>query len=726
MQDRPDDDGNMVPTAIIQGVEAGTSKGGLRLMLLDEAGSPAATNVDGKVHVSWHKGHKKISWKGSPIKLPAIQAPESSSETLTGFLRFCGDDDNPIVVECYVEISPVPGPPSSWAISLVDQVNSQSPEQQGFVLCGQPFALEIEALDRLNNRCGGGAAALPEPKITFESEGPLEYNPEQWERGWIAQGNEEIYMVRLAVSGHPGEVKIKVQDAGGDKGETLLGEDCLNVELRPGPPTSLAFGGPASIECGTRAALGTLEVILRDATGYPTKSVETFEVTLSGSALATDGSGKAAKVVANGSNKTKMTKGKGSAIFKGVTVTAEAPGTYALRVKSSGRKVSLQEGVLSLTMAPITAVTGLQLIFPPEVGEGINAGAASHLLVGVETESGELLPEDVAVTGLTLRLTPGGNRKETITCNLPSLENGETLPMEGGAYLFILPELKKAGTWTGSADYAEPRAEVRAAMGKAAAQLRSPAVSFSVLPGPPVNALVDASQLPDRVAVTNASSAKARQLLHKAAVQVLDTFGNSAEGAGVQIRFRVRAVNEAALTPGCVVPELQAERGLGPTPMDDEGRAYFGDLAILEGSGAAPAGPLDCELVCEALGLYPSSDLMLEMDEDGWSVCWKCPVLFSDNAAQFAAVQRLNEQRGTLMERKAELSERLNTVRNAVEAAENECRRVAEAATAMQTRVASELPQTVRAAEKQLKKLEKAAQSDADPGKRQAEVYTFV
>lgn len=719
MEDRPDDDGNMVPTAIIQGVEAGSSKGGLRLMLLDESGQPATTSVSGKVHVSWHNGCKKTTWNGAPIKLPAIKAPDSSSEVITGFLRFSGNNENPIIVECFVEISPVPGPASSWAVSLVDQVNSQSPEQQGFVLCGQPFALEIEALDRMNNRCGGGAAALPDPMVTLESEGPLEYDTEKWERGWVVQGNEEVYTVRLAMSGHPGEVKIRVQDGSGVGGASLLGEDCLTVDLRPGPPAALAFEGPASVECGTRAVLGNVEVVLRDAAGYPTKSTETFELLLSGSALATDGSGKAAKVVANGGNKAKMTKGKGSALFKGVTVTAEAPGTYALRVQSASRKMALQEGVLNLSMAPITAVTGLEILVPAEVGEGWSAGTASHLLVAVETESGQLLPEDVAIAGLTLRVTPpGGARNDAIVCTLPSLENGESLPMEGGAYLFAVPELTQSGTWTAGAEYAESRPEVRAALGKAGAQLRSPAINFSVLPGPPVNAVVEGPNLPDRAAATNAPAIKARRLVRNTAVQVQDIHGNAAEAAGVQVRFRLRAVNEASLTPGSIVPQLQGEEGLGPKQMDDRGRAYFGELSIVEGSGAAPAGALECELICEALGLYPSSDLMLDMDDEGWAVCWRCPVLFSDNAAQFAAVQRLNDQRTTLMEQRAGLEDRLRTARKALEVADTQEKRVAQAAAAVQTRVAGELPPTVKAAEKELKKLEKAAQTEGDAGKK--------
>jgi structural maintenance of chromosomes flexible hinge domain-containing protein 1 len=595
-------------------------------------------------------------------------------------------------------------------VTLVDQVNSQSPEQHGFVVSGQPFAVEIEALDKHNNRCRGGAAVIPHPEITLESTMPLDYNAEEWERGWVAQGNEEVYNVRMTVGGHPGEVIIKVKDSAASDKSSLLLEDCLTVDLRAGPPAALAFEGAASMDCGTRAVLGNVEVVLRDAAGYPTKSTETFEVTLAGSALSADGSGRAAKVVANNANKAKITKGKSSAVFKGVTVTAEAPGTYALRVQSASRKVALQEGVLQLAMAPISAVTGLQVVVPPELCEGGQVGVANRLLIAAETENGEVLPEDAAVAGLTLKLTPpGGNRNDIIVCTLPAAEEGESLPIESGCYSFALSELTVAGTWTAAAEYAESRADVRAAVGKNA-DIRSSAVQFTLLAGPPVTAVVEAPQLPDRATVTNASAAKARLLVRNAAAQVQDAYGNVAEAEGVQLRFRLCAASDS-MPPGSVIPTLEAEEGLDtPKHLDDRGRAYFGKLSIVEGSGAAPAGPIDLELICEALGLYPSSDVELEMDEEGWTVCWKCPVLFSDNTAQFGAVEKLNEQRGALLERREDIQRRWDEAQQALAVAEKQGKRAAQAAEAVQNRVAGDLPATVKAAERQLKKLEKSAE----------------
>lgn len=155
-------------------------------------------------------------------------------------------------------------------------------------------------------------------------------------------------------------------------------------------------------------------------------------------------------------------------------------------------------------------------------------------------------------------------------------------------------------------------------------------------------------------------------LLRNAAVQLLDCHGNAAEASGVEVRFQLRAVQAEE---GAVLPELCAAKGADPKASDPAGRAFFGDLSIAEGTGAlrprpwgawlrcrpweapcpaqgltcrvrAPAGrapatgELHCELVCEAMGLYPCSSVELQVGDDGWATCWSCPVLFSDNASR--------------------------------------------------------------------------------------------
>jgi hypothetical protein len=42
------------------------------------------------------------------------------------------------------------------------------------------------------------------PLLSIESEGPLQYNEQEWEQGWVVQGGEQVYSVRMTVAGHPG------------------------------------------------------------------------------------------------------------------------------------------------------------------------------------------------------------------------------------------------------------------------------------------------------------------------------------------------------------------------------------------------------------------------------------------------------------------------------------------------------------------------------------------
>lgn len=138
---------------------------------------------------------------------------------------------------------------------------------------------------------------------------------------------------------------------------------------RAGPPAKLAVDGGGGLEVGTRALLGQLRVLVCDAAGNPTACdgfearsrctghcaelapdratatrgkpgpllcTCTMQVVLSNSALATDGSGASASVSASGGNKLKVKKGV--AAFKDVRLSAEAPGSYALRVQCASRK----------------------------------------------------------------------------------------------------------------------------------------------------------------------------------------------------------------------------------------------------------------------------------------------------------------------------------------------------------------------------------------------------
>jgi hypothetical protein len=583
--------GDEACVALLEGVEAGSQVKQLTLVLLDEAGNPASAEVAGRVTVSWHRGNRKIVWNGEPIRLPSLEAPHSVADVAEPWVRFQGAATRPLTLELGMEVRAVPAAPAHWAVSLLEQGASQSQpsaDELGVVRCGQPFALEVEALDRFSNRCGGGAAGgLPAPEIVLEAEVPLRFDPGEWDRGWVAQGKEDVYAARLVMEGLPGPVRILARDAAGAGGASLLAEDCLTVNLQAGPPAALAFAGPSTLELGTRACLASLEVGVRDAAGNPAAAGEAFELALCASALAADGSGRAAKVSAAGSNKLKVGRGRFGATFKHVSLVADAPGTYAVRVQSGSRKVALSEGVLLVTMAPQNVVTDLRVGVPADMADGCAAGAAGRLLVLVDTENGEPLPDEALAAGLTLRVTPpGGAKDDAFVAALPPAEEGP-LPREaGGAYVFALEELPAAGTYSVSAEYSEARPEVRAGLGRKECELRSATLQFEVLPGPAVTLAVEAPALPDRAAVTNGPSRKQRLLVRAAAAQLRDQHGNAAGAAGVRVRFRLAAAAGADVAGGARAPELHVAEGPEPVETDDRGRAFLGDVSVVEGTGA--------------------------------------------------------------------------------------------------------------------------------------------
>lgn len=673
--------------AILQGIETGSSISGLRLSLVDSSGQDAATTVNGKVIVSWRKGSKRISWDGSPIKLPTIKVPDSTTEIINEFVRFQGDSSFPIVLECGLEVRPIPGEPANWAVSLADSEAGRSHvEESGTIRSGQRFTLEIEALDSRMNRCVGLPGTIAEPVVLLESEGPLEFNPEEWEKGWITQGGHDIYLVHMTVTGHPGAIQVTVKDTSGPAGESLLNSDTLTLELRPGNPTRLTFEGPPSISCSTRSLLGPLEVKLCDSSGYPTTATESIDVALVGSALACDGSGRAARVVCNGSNKIKISRGDCKAIFKQISVYAEEGGTYALRVQSSSRKLSLQEGVLQLDMTAEVVVTGLEVqpLFLKEGGsdgESLRAGVLGKFLVHVFLEGGLDIPMEVVRSGLSLVLKPP-NDAEVLSCTM-DVEESDGLSVdgvEGGSesnrFVFVSPkELCVAGNWTAMAEYEEPRVNLKAALGKSA-RLRSASIPFDLVAGPPVKAVLAGSCIPDKMAITNSSSTKARTLLRGAAVEIKDMYGNIALGDGIEVRFKLHFSNTNTSPDYTddfpnILPELDFEVKGPVISVDESGRAYFGNISIVEGSGKAGNGTLECYLICEARGLYPCHEVDMDADDEGWVVAWRCFVLFSDNSSNAKQLEELNDERGRLIARQSLITKDIEAAEHAHQVALN-------------------------------------------------------
>ena len=102
-----------------------------------------------------------------------------------------------------------------------------------------------------------------------------------------------------------------------------------------GPPAKLSLGLACTVQQGSTGSLGAVEVAVSDAWGNPVAPGKDFEVTLRPAAIATDGSGKSAKVTARGSNRAKLRGG--SATFLDVKLKADTDGEFTLAAYCKSR-----------------------------------------------------------------------------------------------------------------------------------------------------------------------------------------------------------------------------------------------------------------------------------------------------------------------------------------------------------------------------------------------------
>lgn len=677
----------------------------LKLVLLDQLGDTALTSLKGKFSVSWHSGVQKKGWQGDPLPLPVLKVSENIAEKVEHYVRFQGNKGNPILLECFLIVRPLPAAPQKWWLTIFDTTNSQNSEQTGAVQSGKPFVLEAVPQDAFGNNCGLTETGvsfehIPTPIISLISDNPLEYNPSEWEKEWVTHGETCACQIKLSVSGPPGTFSVQVSDVNPDSNGSTMTSDTLTLDLLPGSPAALSFEGPTLIECGTRAALGTLDITICDASGHLTKAMETFEVSLLSSALSSDGDGRAAKVVCGGGNKMKFLKGNSVVRFKNVNVSAEAPGNYVLRAQSSSRKVSLREGTLNLNMSSQNIVTALRIDVPSEITESCKAGGTLAVLLYVETENGEALPDDTLSEGLILRVTPPGqNRSQSLIYRVPDEEVGCDTCRD--PITFSLSDLNIAGIWTVAAEFDEPRGEMRSFLGKKA-QVRSSTIKFRVQPGPPVTANIEASKISEVLAVTNSDDVQSRQLITKAAVQLQDEYGNNSTGDALKARFRLLSDSKENYTQAYEVPQLDMDAAEGIMCIDNEGRAFFGNVGIVKGTGKAPDGILACFLECDILGLYMSSSYDYETDAEGWSCVWKRKVMFSDDAGRFAEAEKLSLKRAPLLERikclKSKMDEEDNLLKQAMDADAFATKKL----DSIISRTSEALPKSLSEAEKQL------------------------
>ncbi|KAK9820414.1 hypothetical protein WJX72_010046 [[Myrmecia] bisecta] len=683
------EDGEVVVLAVLDGVQAGSSVSDLACCLLDEAGRfPISAGKRAKLQGTFFKSKTIKDLREGDIPLPTLEAETEVGLESKHCVRLSGEGYS---LEIALEVGVVAGPPVMWGVARVDQLSQGSEEEMAGVQCGVPFTLEVEALDEYSNRCLGPASDLPVPLLEPEAEQPLSFDRSEWAQSWATQ---TVLTVKMAVGGAAGKMRVCVRDTNGPEGASLLRSDCIDLELRAGPATRLVLENPGSLECGTRALLSQLRVKAIDAWGNHVTGAN-FEVSLANSALAEAGGGSAASVAATGSNKAKLAKGV--ATFKNVRLVAEEAGTFVVRCGSASRKVALEDAVLPLQMRPGNLVLDLEVHAVSLGEEGLPAGQSMEFGVRVTTEDGLPLGEEVAREGLALRLMPLGGGKANAILLAPCRS-------QDSIFYFDTGELTNAGNHSVTAEYSELRAALVATLPKKQLSVRSSALAFAVVAGPPTELTLESQARPERLTATNGASPADRLLLKAVALQLRDAYGNVSPASGIPVRPQLQWDEESdAEARGCELPEIEGmnEEEDYSRATDERGRVFFGDLLVVEASGrAAGAGgeassSLECDLVFAVRGL-PSEH---GHDPETWVIGWQCTVLFSDDAARFSALKQLNEQHNQLVQRRQRLQQKQAKLARALEEAQQQEADAGRTADSCHREIKGPVPETIEAAQ---------------------------
>jgi len=695
---------------LLQGVEAGSKITGLTLCCLDEVGRPAEARIKGKLQASWVKASKKVELGPEDIKLPPIPVDESVAAPQMLWLRFNGDAKEwpDVCIEVYLEVTAVAGEPTCWSVSLVDYgkgaagvaAAAAGEGNLSAIQCGEPFYLEIEALDSFHNRCHlePGKRVLPEvhPVHCDPEAGALLLDPSSWNCKWgETQQGGDVCQYKMSMAGPVGPVKLCIRDNAGEDGSSLLAADELVVELVAGAPSTLVLTGHVPMmEIGSRGIIKQLSIAVVDEWGNPIPSAN-FEVGLNGCALAVDESAPAARASAAGNNRVKL-KG-GAAVLKNIRLQAEQEGSYVLRVGSVSRKVAVNDGTLVVKVAHQNIVTCLQLGAPAlSGGQEATVGCTATITVEYVTEDGKPLPWEVASSNVAVLLglpnpdgqegaaaasskrksAGGGNANLVVLA--PDREASQAAASAGTSagsdagggsgggsgvckVCFTTPELTLAGTYTLTAEYTETRPEMVAALSQQELVVRSPSSTMQLAAAAPVSVSLEGPcSSVQEVSVSNGQEDASRCMLRQAAVQLRDQYNNPSQLAEVKLRWRFQAAPGEDGEDACEqLPEVCNSSSSQLTAVTDErGRTFFGDIGILPETGRLAAGHsmMNCILSLEVRLPDPSSS----RGAKSWTTCWSCPVLFSDDVSSMKMLQVLKEQRNQLELRLKELRGSLN------------------------------------------------------------------
>ncbi|GIL94923.1 hypothetical protein Vretimale_1033 [Volvox reticuliferus] len=435
-----------------------------------------------------------------------------------------------------------------------------------------------------------------------------------------------------------------------------------------------------------------------------------LELTLQTSAIAIDGSGNAAKVTVAGSNKAKAIKGCAcfrEAKLEGIPGTyalrvGSASRKVALREAMLTVQVVSQNVVRHVAIAPCSlpeeplepgSHLELQVEVTTEDGKPLPLAVAhAGLSLRVKAPSAEAAAAArgaattvVMAAAATGPAGAGGSSAAACTVILQPQE-----PDEGASqgsrmlWTFITPgALLVAGGYSVTAEYVELRPELVRELSKAEQSVRSVSHTVELLPGPPVHVVLEQDPrytVAGPITVTNGRDGHGRIMLSSVAAQLRDAHGNAVALDGVSVRWVLGwpgeheapeaaardgmpgSAPEWAQATGAELPALQGASGDMPSVVealtDSRGRAFFRELSVVEGSGKVGASRR-CSATKDDAGLALHLELRLlaaldigcgvsSGENGGWLCCWTAPVVFSDDAARAATLQRLCSRRDGL------------------------------------------------------------------------------
>lgn len=255
-------------------------------------------------------------------------------------------------------------------------------------------------------------------------------------------------------------------------------------------------------------------------------------------------------------------------------------------------QVSLEEAEMRLIMTTANFITDIVIDPVSLPDEATPAGTSFPIVVKLQTDDQQPLPFDIASQSLVLKLTPPNGNRATMLELYPTAavdESGSTQRDPAWcAFSFDSGELQTAGTYTLTAEHTEQRLDLVKALSKKATTMRSPAISFEVLPGLLSRLHLAAGAAAERVTATNGESDQQRQLLGSSALQLTDSYGNAIDNSGIPVSISMQwPEGSEAESAGGVLPDLETSGGKLSRTTDRHGKVDFGTVYIKQGTGTA-------------------------------------------------------------------------------------------------------------------------------------------